>query len=507
MDIGSSTPRKRASTGIAGLDEILNGGLPCNYIYLVQGKSGSGKTTLGLQFALAGVEAGETVLYITLSETERELEQIASSHGWSLEGLHVHELRPAEAIEAASAEQTIFHPADVELGEAMDQILKRISELQPDRAVFDSITEIHLLAETPLRFRRQLLALRQVLVEIDCTALLMNNEPMYQQGSPIQSLVHGQLDLEQLTMEYSEDRRRLRVDKMRGMPYHEGYHDFRIVTGGIEVYCRLKLADGEQAEAWTPKTSGLTQLDTMLGEGLPSGTSCLIVGQSGTGKSSLTTLYVHAATQRDEAAMVCIFDERRETFYQRAAGLGLDLQGQEETGLIILQQINAGEISPGEFTHNIRRAVEMEQVKLVVIDSLTGYLKAMPEERLLLIHLHELLIYLSQQDVLTLLTLTHHGLLVSQEAHTIDLSYLTDTVLLLRHFEARGEVRQAISVIKKRHGPHERTVRELHISADGLKVGQPLTAFSGVLSGQLRFEGEPEKLLDGDQPDGNDGQE
>jgi circadian clock protein KaiC len=488
----------KVSTGIAGLDQILEGGLPHRQIYLVQGESGTGKTTVGLQFALAGLKAGETVLYIPLSETARELRQIAASHGWSLEGLHVHEVQPARLLADFAREQTIFHPAEVEMGEFTSDILQAIQTIRPERAVFDSVTELHLLAEQPLRYRRQLLSLRQVLIEAGCTTLLLNNESATP-TRPIHSLVHGGIELERVTMDYGVERRRLRVTKMRAMSYEEGYHDFRIVRGGIVVYPRLRPAGSDQAASWMIKSSGLPELDNLLGGGVPSGTACLITGQTGTGKSTIATLYAYAAAQRGESSTVYIFDERLETFLRRAESIGLDLEQFAQKEMIALRQINAGEISPGEFSHMVQQAVIEENRKLVIIDSLTGYFQALPDERLLLTQIHELLTFLSQNDVLTLLTLTDHGILEHINADTIDLSYLADTVLVIRRFEARGSVRQAISVIKKRHGPHEKTIREMQITPKGVQVGQPLTNFSGVLSGRPHYEGEARQLFGSDE--------
>lgn len=493
----------KAATGITGLDQILDGGLPRNHIYLLEGDTGTGKTTLALQFALTGAAAGETVLYITLTETAQELKQIATSHGWSTDTLHIYEIRPADAVDASSAEQTIFRTSDVELSEVVQSIRAKLAEIKPDRAVFDSMTELHLMAENQLRYRRQLLSLRQALSEINCTALLINNQ-LFKDNQAIQSLVHGEVNLKQTITDYGNKQRWLSVKKMRGMRYHEGYHDFRILTGGLAVYPRLRVPDEDQPADWSLRSSGSEELDTLLGGGLNTGTSCLIAGQTGTGKSTLLTQYVYSSVQRGEATIAFVFDERRETFLKRAKGLGLDLEPYVEDGLLTLHQTKVEEILLGDFVRQIQKAVTEDEVKLVAIDSLSGFLNTMPPDRFLITQMHALLTYLNQKNVLSLLTLTHHGVVGNITAQDIDVSYLADTLILLRHFEAGGSVRQAISVIKKRHGTHEKSIRELSISDDGVEVGAPLVDFSGVLSGQPRYEGNAQRLISNEETDSDD---
>lgn len=488
---------EKAATGVAGLDYILSGGFPRGHTYLIEGLAGSGKTTLGLQFLLQGVPHGETVLYITLSETKQELEQIAASHGWSLEGIHIYELTAAHVAEQLNYEQTVFHTADVELHEVTDEILRTINQLRPDRVVFDSITEIRLMAENPLRYRRQIFAIRQALTDITSTSLFMNVMPADYTDESFQSLVHGVLKFERTTPDYGPTRRRLHVTKMRGMPYLEGYHDFRILTGGLQVFPRVEVNGQSTQNNWQVLSSGNHELDTLLGGGLEVGTSCLLVGQSGTGKSTLTTVYAYAAAQRGERSSIFLFDEHLNTFYKRAEGQGMDLAPLVADGRMDIRQINIGELSPGEFAILVRDAVEEDHARLIAIDSLTGYLNAMPQEQLLLLQMHELLTYLSQHHVLTFLTLTQHGIIGGPPVDPLDMSYLSDTVLLLRHFESNGSVRQAISVVKKRHGPHEKTIREIRITPSGLQLSQPLQNFSGVLTGNPLYEGEQENLLRG----------
>ncbi|MEJ2667087.1 MAG: ATPase domain-containing protein [Deinococcales bacterium] len=474
----------RAATGVEGLDAVLNGGLPRDWIYLVQGAPGTGKTTLGLQFLLAGVRAGERVLYVTLSHTERELREIARSHGWSLEGVPLFEVSAREAANRLPADQTVFHTDQVELGETIDSILEAVSDAQPERLVFDPVEQIRLLTASRLRYRRQLLVLKQALTDIPCTSLFLTG-PSTEGESELESMVHGIVALERWSPAYGSVRRPLEIVKGRGMLYRGGYHSFRIRTGGLEMHPRLDtepLGDGGTLGRATLQC-GVEQLDTLLGGGLEEGTACLVLGPTGTGKTSIATLYVHAAVERGDAAAVFLFDERPETFFRRAEGLGMDLRPYHESGLVLLQQVSTGEISPGEFADRVRRAVELDRATVVVIDSLTGYLNAMPHELLLVTQMHELLTYLSQRGVLTLLVMAQGGVPGSEEVIPLDISYLVDDVLLLRHFETDGMLRRAISVIKKRLGSHESTIRELRLTSTGIHVGEPLSAFRNILSG------------------------
>lgn len=477
-----------APTGITGFDEVLHGGLPRARAYLLQGQFGTGKTTFALQFLLAGVQAGETGLYFTLAETLDELEQTAHGHGWSLAGLHVHELIPLTMAQFTTR-QTVFPTPELELDEFMAEIGRVLDEVKPDRVVFDSLTELRLLTATPVRYRHLLLVLRQRLWKQRCTVLLLNNDGQEEGDAILDSLVHGVIALRRFTPDYGPTRRSLEITKLRGRAYHEGAHDFRIHTGGLVVFPRLALTSGS-ADDWHTLSSGVPGLDTLLGGGLETGTACLLTGPAGTGKSTLATLYVQAALQRGEPAAVFLFDERPATWFKRVTNLRWDMQAAVTQGLLDVRYLNTGELSPGEFADLLRQQVEKRQVKVVVIDSLTGYLNAMAGEKLLLNQLHELLTYLAQWQVLTLLVVTQHGVLPNSSTTSLDVSYLADTVLLLRHFEAEGAVHQAVSVMKKRYAAHERTIRQLTIQADGVKVGLPLSGFQGVLSGYPQYSGE-----------------
>jgi circadian clock protein KaiC len=486
----------KVATGIDGLDQILAGGLPHRCLYLVKGESGTGKTTLGLRFLLEGAHLGQSTLYITLSESIRDIEAVAASHGWNLDGVHIHEMSIIHSAERMAVEQTIFHTSQVELNEVTDEIVDVVTRTRPERIVFDSLHEISLLAETPLRYRHQILGIRQVMVECGATVLFLDREATASSGSTLHSLVHGVIVLEQLPREYGDVRRRLRVSKMRGMPFQEGYHDFRINTGGLEVYPRLHSSRPLSTHPRFPIYSGVAELDALLGGSLEPDTACLLIGQTGTGKTTSAFLFALDVVRRGGKVAAFLFEERLSSLYTRLQSLGMDLRPFVESGHIHLQEINAGEISPGEFAHRVSQEVMEYGAEVVLIDSLNGYLNAMPQERQLLIQMHELLAYLGRQQVLTLLTMTQHGMLGADSRSEIDMSYMADTVLLLRHFEASGMIRQAISVVKKRHGRHEKAIREIRLTSGGVQVGQPLTAFQGILTGYPVFTGQQKSLLD-----------
>lgn len=492
----------RASTGVERLDDILGGGLPRHWLCLAQGTPGTGKATLGLQFLLQGAQEGEDVLFITLSQTQRRLKQIARSHGWSLDGVHLREL----ATGRGGGPQTILHTDEVELGETVDALIEAIEEVDPDRLVFDSVAEIRDLASSPLRYRRQLLALRRQLAEC-CTALFLDNVSEQDGDGELGGLADGLIHLDQSAPDYGDVRRRLQVVKMRGIPFHGGYHNFQIRTGGLEVYPRLKASDEAEHAEKENVESGMRELDALLGGGLQKGTAALLLGATGTGKTTLATIYAYAMAERGEKAAIFAFDERPETFYQRAEGIGLPIRPHVEAGRIKLTPIDTGELSPGEFSQVVRRSVEEEDAQLIAIDSLTGYINAMPQEKMLLTQMHELLTFASRKGVLTMLIAAQHGLMGTGTAAPMEVSYMSDTVLLLRHFEALGSIRKAISVVKKRYGPHEKTIREMEISPEGVVVGDPIDEFSGVLTGNPRFEGTSKDLMEKEGASNGSGEE
>jgi circadian clock protein KaiC len=477
-------------TGIAGLDEVLHGGLVRNRMYLVEGDPGAGKTTMALQYLLAGRARGESCLFVTLSESEQELQATASAHGWDLEGIRILEVIASEESLTPDARYTMFHPSEVELSETTKRVLAEASRLQPSRIVLDSLSELRLLAENQLRYRRQILALKQHFSRQHSTVLFLDDRTgVDERDTDLHSITHGVVSLEREPREYGTTRRRLIVQKMRGRAFIEGYHDFLIRSGGVRVFPRL-IASGHAGQTLrTELPSGIPELDTLLGGGLSRGTSTLVIGAAGTGKSSIAAQYCAAAAARGERSTIYLFDESVATFLDRSDGLGIPIRGLAERDRVRVRQIDPAELSPGEFADIVRRASENEDCKVVVLDSLVGYLNAMPSERFLALHLHELLSYLGQQGVTTILLMTQHGMVMTEQHMPIDASYLADTVLLLRYFEAFGQVRQAISVIKKRTGKHERTIRELRFDG-GIRIGEPLVNFRGVLTGTPEYVGE-----------------
>jgi circadian clock protein KaiC len=498
MEHAASAENTWVKTGIGGLDDVLGGGFAPNRMHLVEGNPGSGKTTLALRFLIEGQRRGERVLYVTLSETVAELRNAAASHGWDLEGVDLIELVPDEGSLDREAEYTMFDPAEVELPEVLKVILAEVERIAPRRIVIDSLSELRLLAQTSLRYRRYVLALKQFFMERNATVLLLNDQSTSDAEVQLQSIAHGVLVLEQLAPEYGAERRRLRVVKLRATAYRGGYHDFRIVRGGLEVYPRLVAAEHRQDFAQRQSKSGIAALDHLLGGGLDYGTSTLVMGPAGCGKSTVTAQYAaHTARQGTNVA-VFLFDESVATWVIRTSGIGTEVQPLIDSGALAVQQIDPAEMSPGEFIAHVRRAVEVNQAQLIVIDSLNGYLNAMPEERFLLIHLHELLTYLGQQGVATLLILGQHGLIGQHMQTPVDVSYLADTIILLRYFEMSGEVRHAISVLKKRSGNHDGSIRELTMSDAGLAVGEPLRGFRGILTGVPMLTGQDQLRKDAD---------
>jgi circadian clock protein KaiC len=463
-------------------------------LYLIEGEPGTGKTTLALQFLLEGVRHGEKGLYVTLSETERELRLVAKRHGWSLDDISLFELVPPEAALDPEKELTLFHPAEMELSETSKLIFDRVTEVEPTRVVFDSLSEMRLLAQNPLRYRRQILALKHFFAGRRCTVLLLDDFSSDQHDLQLHSIAHGVVTLQQLALDYGAERRRLRVKKMRGIKFRGGYHDFIIETGGIKIFPRLVAAEHRKPFVGDLTKSGVTELDTLLGGGLERGTSALLVGGAGVGKSSIAVTYAVGAAERGERVAIFAFDEGLGTLFARAAGLGVNLQHYVDQGLITIQQIDPAELSPGEFTQRIRDAVEQQNARVLVIDSLNGYLNAMPDERFLVLQVHELLSYLNQLGVLTIMVLAQRGLL-GHMLTPVDLSYLSDAVIMLRYFEAGGRVRRAISVVKKRSGSHENAIREFQLTSEGVRVGPPLTEFSGILTGTPTYVGDKKPLM------------
>ena len=482
-----------APSGLDGLDDILRGGFPQNCLHLITGAPGTGKTTLAMQFLLEGMRRGERCLYITLSESQKEIEQVARSHGWDISGLHLTELIPSEHNLSADAQLTVFNPSELELGETTEALIAAVDEQRPQRVVIDSLSELRLIAQNTLRYRRQVLALKQFFGGHDCTVLLLDDRTGGIEDDHLQSIAHGVVFLEQLANQFGAERRRLRVTKMRGVSFRGGYHDFAIRRGGLDIFPRLVAAEHVSEFIDQDQSSGNRQLDHLLGGGLPTGTSTLLLGPAGTGKSTVATQFAAAAAARAERVAIFVFDENLGTFRSRSRKLGLPIEEPLKSGLITVQQVDPAEMSSGEFAGVVRRAAEGldpsgKPAKMIVVDSLNGYLNAMPEEKYLTAQLHELLSYLGQQGVITILTVTQSGM-VGNMGSPVDTTYLADNVVLFRFFEARGEVRRAISVIKKRNGHHEQTIRELNLNKDGIVIGEPLIDFHGVLTGVPTYVG------------------
>lgn len=473
----------RVKSGVAGLDDILQGGFPANHLYLIEGDPGTGKTTLALQFLLEGTRLGERCLYVTLSESKRELEGVAVSHGWNMAQIPVFEMTPPEEEIHPDGRYTVFHPSDVELADTTAAVLRQVDEVQPSRIVFDSLSELRMLARDPLRYRRQILGLKRYFSGRNCTVLLLDDRTAEGHDLQLQSIAHGVVMMQSLEREFGVKRRRLEVRKLRGSRFREGYHDYTIETGGVVVFPRLIAAEHLPGHQTKPVSSGMKELDALLGGGLDTGTSTLLIGPAGCGKSSLATRYASAVADRGDRAAVFTFDETLTTFLHRSAGLGIDIAGHVKSGRIRLFQLDPAEITPGEFVHDVRKLVEEAGLKLLVIDSLNGFMNAMPGEQFLMLQLHELLSYLNQQGVTTIFTLAQHGFLGAGMATPVDVSYLADTVLVFRYYENCGELRQALSVLKKRSGAHERAIHSLSFKGGRLQVGPALSDFQGVMTG------------------------
>lgn len=491
-----------AMTGVAGLDDVLCGGLAAGRVFLLEGSPGTGKTTTAVQFLLTGAAAGERGLYITLSETEEELRASAASHGHDIgERFEIFELVPPETLLDAEQQQSLLYSSDLELGETTRSIFDAFERVRPSRVVLDSLSEIRLLAQSSLRYRRQILALKHYFSRAGATVLMLDDLTTDALDKTVHSVAHGVIRLEELAPSYGPERRRLRVIKFRGRSFRGGFHDFVIEHGGVRVFPRLVSSEHRIAFTRDTLSSGSREIDELLGGGVERGSSTLILGPAGTGKSLLTLTFAQAAVGRGERAALFVFDEELGLLFQRALGLGIDLQAMVEAGLLFVEQVDAAELSPGQFAQMVRDVVEQNGVGTVIIDSLNGYQAAMPEEQALVLHMHELLQYLNRQGAATFLTVAQHGL-VGDMKSPVDVTYLADTVVLLRYFEALGRVLRAISVIKKRTGAHENTIREYRIGADGVTLGKPLEDFQGVLKGVPTYVGGGRNpLLDGQLAD------
>jgi circadian clock protein KaiC len=495
-DSANSDPR--LLTGVPGLDSLLDGGLPAHRLHLIEGHPGTGKTTLALRFLLEGQRLGERCLYVTMSETTAELRAVADSHGWTLDGIELFELARPETL--TSEQYTLYHPSEIELGDMAKAVLDVIDRIAPSRVVLDSLSEMRLLARDPLRYRRQILAFKEYFSKRDCTVLMLDDRTGGENDIQLQSIAHGVIRLEQEAFEYGRSRRRLRIIKVRGVPVTEGFHDFKIQRGGLVVYPQLTPPTSDE-----PRTSmihsGVPELDRLLGGGLTWGTCTLLLGPAGVGKSTLAAQYV-TATALESPAAVFLFDERRATFVDRCEALGMGMRARLQSGQLTIDQVEPGQLSPGEFAHRVCERVNGDGCRVVLIDSANGYLHAIPTGHSPLVRMHELLAYLNERGVATLLVAAQHGLMGIQMASPIDVSYLADCVILLRYFEAHGAVRKAISVVKKRTGTHETTIREFDVGPDRVRVGEPLSDFHGVMTGVPQYVGSAAPLMHKDEQRG-----
>ena len=491
---------KKVGTGVDGFDEVLGGGLPAGRLYLLEGDPGTGKTTLALQFLLEGKRSRERVAFITLSESKVELVASAASHGWSVDGVDIREyVATADAL-SPDGQVTMFRPSEVELIETVRHVLRDIEGIKPDRVVIDSLSELRLLAQDSFRYRRQLLALKEFFLSRQCTVLLLDDRTAGDRDRHVQSIVHGVVHLEQLAPDYGAERRRMRLSKIRGTSYRGGWHDYVIRRGGLDVFPRVTAADHRRRVARKPLPSGIAGLDELLGGGAQTGSSLLVLGPAGVGKTTVAMQFAVAAARRKQRSAIFTFDETADLLLERTVSISLPVRSFVEKGFIAVRQVDPAELSPGQFAHVIRQAVEEDGAEIVIIDSLNGYLSAMPNDRQLTAQLHELLSYLGQKNVATILVFGQQGMLGSQMTSPVDASYLADTIVLMRFFEVEGRVRKAISVVKKRSGPHEDSIRELAIGSKGLVIGKALTNFHGVLTGVPEYAGKALTSLNAPTP-------
>lgn len=495
-------PEERLATGVRGLDDILLGGLPRHHLYLIEGDPGTGKTTIAMHFLLEGLKRGEKALYVTLSESKGELLGVAASHGWNLDDVHIFEMTPQGEEVQPEAQYTVFHPAEVELADTIASVLKAVDEVQATRVVFDSLSELRMLARDPLRYRRQILSLKRFFAGRNCTVVLLDDKTSDSNDLQLQSIAHGVIMLHNEERDYGTKRRRLEVRKLRGSGFREGYHDYIIERGGVKVFPRLVAAEHHHAsEAEKKVPSGLKELDELLGGGMDVGTSNLLMGPAGCGKSTVSTRYAMSHVDAGNKAAIFTFDETIATLKQRSLGLGMDLDAALKTGNLNIAQVDPAEISPGEFVDRVRNLVN-DGFSLIVIDSLNGFFYAMSGEQSVMLQLHELLAYLDQMGVTTIFTLAQHGFVGSNMNSPVDISYVADTVMLFRYFEAAGAVKQAISIVKKRTGAHERSLRELSFGNGTINIGGSLQQFEGVLSGIPKYLGGGGDLASGNKASG-----
>ena len=485
----------RAATGVHGLDFILDGGLARSRLHLLEGSPGAGKTTIALQFLMAGAALGEAGIYVSLAETEQELRDGARSHGWEIpRQIEIFELVPPESVLDPSQHQSLLYSSDLELGETTKRIFEAIERVKPKRVVIDSLSEIRLLAQSSLRYRRQILALKHYFAQHQSTVLMLDDLTSEMIDQAVHSIAHSVIHLDQLAPVYGGERRRLRVIKCRGQSFRGGYHDFLLDTGGVKVFPRLVAMEHRAGFSGATLRSGVRELDALLGGGIAAGSSTLIQGPAGTGKSLIVVQFIAASVARGEKAALFVFDEEVGLLKTRFKAMGIDLEAMCDAGNLFIEPMDAAELSPGEFSYRTRKLVDEKGVTLVAIDSINGYQAAMTEEQHVILHLHELIQYLNRCGVTTFITLAQQGM-VGEIRQPVDVTYLADTVIVLRYFEAMGRVRRAMSVMKKRTGGHETTIREFRIDAKGIFIGPPLEEFQGVLRGVPTYVGKGSPLL------------